>query len=58
MYYYAQINNLGICFSVLETFAEIIDNDMIPIPAYDESYLGKQWTGTSWEDAPQPIIDN
>jgi hypothetical protein len=56
-YYYAQINPSSVCFAILQTYAEITDEDMILIPAYDESYLGKRWTGTSWEDVPQPDVE-
>jgi hypothetical protein len=53
-YCYAQINASSICYAILQTYAEIVDEDMIPIPTYDGSYLGKRWTGTSWEDVPPP----
>lgn len=57
-YYYAQINESSVCYALLQTYAQINVANMISIPAYDESYLGKQWTGASWEDMPQPTTEN
>ena len=53
-YYYAQINQDSICYAILQTYAEIVQADMISISSYDESVLGKRWTGTTWEDVPPP----
>ena len=57
-YYYAQTNDSSICYALLQTYAQINASNMISITAYDESYLGKRWTGTSWEDVPQPTTEN
>jgi hypothetical protein len=38
----------------LQTHAPINQSYMITISSYDESYLGKRWTGTTWEDVPPP----
>lgn len=54
-YYYAQLDESSVCYALLQTYAQINAANMISIPAYDESYLGKQWTGTSWEDVPPPV---
>ena len=56
-YYYAQINDSSICYALLQTYAQINASNMISIPSYDETYLGKRWTGTSWEDVPQPDVE-
>lgn len=53
-YCYAQINSSSVCYALLQTFAEIIQANMIAIPSYDESYLGKEWTGTEWIAPPEP----
>ena len=51
-YCYAQITRDSICYAILQTYAEIVQADMISIGSYDESVLGKRWTGTTWEDVP------
>ena len=53
-YHYAQITQDSICYAILQTYAEIVQADMISISSYDESVLGKRWTGTTWEDVPPP----
>ena len=53
-YYYAQITQDSICYAILQTYAEIVQADMISISSYDEFVLGKRWTGTTWEDVPPP----
>ncbi len=53
-YYYAQITQDSICYAILQTYAEIVQADMIQLNSYDESVLGKRWTGTTWEDVPPP----
>lgn len=53
-YYYAQINDSSICYALLQTYAQINANNMISIQSYDVSYLGKQWTGASWEEPTEP----
>jgi hypothetical protein len=54
VYYYAQITQDSICYAILQTYAEMGQQDMISISSYDESVLGKRWTGTTWEDVPPP----
>jgi hypothetical protein len=54
IYYYAQVNSDAICYAVLQTYAEIVQTNMISIPAYDESYLGMEWTGSEWITPPPP----
>jgi hypothetical protein len=53
-YYYAQINQDSICFAILQTYAPINQPHMITISAYDESVLGKRWTGSTWEEVLPP----
>jgi hypothetical protein len=53
--YYAEINQDSICFAILQTHAAINELHMIVINSYDESVLGKRWTGTAWEDVSPPV---
>ena len=41
--FYAQIDSNNICYAVTQTSGEIIQADMISIPAYDESLLGMKY---------------
>ncbi len=52
LYCYAQINLNSVCFALLQTPSEIIKEDMILIPSYNESYLGMEWTGSEWITPP------
>lgn len=47
-YYYAQINEGGICTGVTDTHAAISAPQMIPVDSPDPSYIGKRWTGSAW----------
>lgn len=47
-YYYAQIDNGGVCTGVIDTHAEIVAPHMIPIPSADPAYIGQTWTGEEW----------
>ena len=49
-YYYAQITQDSICYAILQTYAEIVQADMISIGSYDQSVLGKRWINGTWED--------
>lgn len=47
-YYYAQINQAGICIALSDLSGEVVNANMIPLPAYDSSVIGKRWTGAAW----------
>ncbi len=47
-YYYAQINESGVCTGVLDTHAEIVSDLMIPIASCDASYIGRIYSGGAW----------
>lgn len=47
-YYYAQIDEAGVCTGVLDTHAPISAAHMIPIATPDSSFIGKRWTGAEW----------
>ena len=53
-YFYAQINQDDVCYAVSSTHGVIVDPDLIQLNSFDESVLGKRWTGTTWEDVPPP----
>ena len=53
-YFYAQVNPEGICYSVTNTYGPIVQENTIQLNSYDESILGKRWTGDTWEDVPPP----
>lgn len=54
--YYAQIDSDGICRAITETHRAIQGINLIPIAFFDESLLGKKWTGDTWEDMPiEPV---
>jgi len=48
-YYYAEINEAGIAFSVLDTYMEIKSSFFIPLDSYDKSILNKKFIGGKWE---------
>lgn len=41
--YYAQINELNICYAVTQTTGEVIQADMILVESLDESLLDKKY---------------
>lgn len=47
-YFYAQVDEGGVCNGVLDTHAPINAPHMISIPTPDPSYIGKRWTGSAW----------
>jgi len=46
--YYAQINQNGICFAVTQTAGEIIAEDMIEVPSFDQDKLFRKYENGSW----------
>lgn len=54
IYYYAQINDDGICCGVSQLCGIVDRDDMIQLESYDMSLMGKLWTGTEWVENPNP----
>lgn len=54
IYYYAQINDDGICCGVSQLCGIVDRDDMIQIESYDMSLMGKLWTGAEWVENPNP----
>ena len=52
MFLYAQLNDNGYCISVSDLSGEVIDEKMIPITDFDNSYLCRKYdiTNKSWTD--------
>lgn len=60
MYYYAQLNEQGVCYSVAQLAAESTEPGMVIIAAFDTSLLGKKWHEGSWvivDSNPEPTWD-
>lgn len=53
-YYYAQIDDDGICCGVSQLSGEVDYDNMIQLESYDMSLMGKLWTGTEWIENPNP----
>ena len=53
-YYYAQIDDDGICCGVSQLSGIVEHDNMIPLESYDMSLMGKLWTGTEWVENPNP----
>ena len=53
-YNYAQINNEGICIAISALTGQVQADNLIAIPNYDETLLGKIYTNGIWQDPPQP----
>ena len=52
--YYAQLNEEGICFSILDTPAELPPTDsIVQMPTYDSSVLGKKYENGVWTEIPE-----
>lgn len=54
VYFYAQIDDDGICCGVSQLSGIVEHDDMIQIESYDMSLMGKLWTGTEWVENPNP----
>ena len=53
-FYYAQIDDDGICCGVSQLSGEVDYDNMIQLESYDMSLMGKLWTGTEWIENPNP----
>ncbi len=54
IYYYAQIDDDGICCGVSQLSGIVEHDNMIQLESYDMSLIGKLWTGTEWIENPNP----
>ena len=54
IYYYAQIDDDGICCGVSQLSGIVEHDNMIQLESYDMSLMGKLWTGTEWVENPNP----
>lgn len=56
-YYYAQLNDKGICCSISDLASEMTESCLIAIDSFDESYMGKLWDGETWQElySDEPI---
>ncbi|AOV01898.1 hypothetical protein N5K37_15275 [Delftia tsuruhatensis] len=57
-HHYAQLTPAGVAFAITETHAELNAPDLLPLPRYDTSVLGRRWTGTHWEDVAQALPED
>jgi hypothetical protein len=53
-YFYAELNNDSIVKSVLDTHAEIVAPNMMPLASYDIAKVGQRWTGSAFEPVVSP----
>jgi hypothetical protein len=56
MYFYAFLNEFGICHTIIESDEEKTDisGSCVSIDSYDDSYLNSRWTGSEWINPPSP----
>jgi len=54
MYYYAILNEFGVCHTVIECSEERTDitDTHVALDSYDISYLDSLWTGSEWINPP------
>lgn len=53
-YNYAQINSDNICIAISSLTGQVQADNLIAIPTYDETLLGKLYADGTWQDPPQP----
>lgn len=53
-YYYAEIDENGICFAVSDLSGEMDKPTMIALESYDVSVLGKRYENGVWVETEQP----
>ena len=57
-FYYAQINEKNICVAVSELARDMSEySSLLRIESFDTSLLGKRWTGSGWEEVPEPTSE-
>lgn len=55
MYLYANIHpETKICCAISNTTGPIEAENVILLDPPDPSVMGKRWTGTNWEEVPEP----
>lgn len=54
MYCYAQINENKICVGISQLSNIVIDENLISIPFFDTTLIGKKYNEGVWEDIPKP----
>lgn len=47
-FYYAQVDDNGICFTVQQVSHELHHPNLIPIVDWDERYVGRQYLNGKW----------
>lgn len=50
IFYYAQVDENGVCICVSQLAGEVDQPDMIRLDEFDASVLGKRWDGENWND--------
>lgn len=55
--YYAQLDSNDICGAITQTIGTITGPNIIFLGTEELPVIGKRWTGTSWEDVPQPDVE-
>ena len=50
MYYYAQINEHGVCIGVSSLAGEVNESHMIRIPEYNDDYIGRKYENGEWSE--------
>jgi len=64
MYYYAQVDQSGVCYAISELNEEVLSDSLIRIDSYNESFLNRQYVNGEWvllpKQEPQniPVITN
>ena len=64
MYYYAQIDQSGVCYAISELNAEVLSDNLIRIDSYDETFLNRQYINGEWvllpvqESQSAPVVTN
>lgn len=53
-FFYAQIDANKICFAISQLARPKNKPGLIPLDYWDESVLGKQWTGSEWVEPSKP----
>lgn len=56
--FYAQLDENGLCFSIIDTPAAIDGDRIIPLDALDESKIGRVYSAGSWTAAPPASFED
>lgn len=57
-YFYAEINENNICYSLLDTPTTIEAENMIEVESYDMSLIGKKYTDGNWYVSDENETEN